>query len=190
MTTRTAAMARVKSARLREFAALKGFGVRMEEEMKSKFVVAVLLATGGMLCWMITARARHVAAPMVVQANDHGVCSQRDLAGRWGYTYNGTIVGLGPAGSVGSFSIDERGNLSGSQTRSFNGDVEGETTTGTISIQHDCTATGTITVYLNGVFERSTDLDLVFVDHERGARAIFKTPGTVITIEARRTDED
>ncbi|HTS12681.1 MAG TPA: hypothetical protein VMH00_11225 [Candidatus Limnocylindrales bacterium] len=158
--------------------------------MKSKFLTTVLSAILGISCLMLTARDQHMMAPALVQANDRGVCSQRDLAGRWGYTYSGTIVGLGPAGSVGSFSIDERGNLSGSQTRSFNGDVEPETTTGNISIQHDCTATGTITVYLNGVFERSTDLDLVFVDHERGARASFKTPGTVITIEARRIDED
>ncbi|HUJ31246.1 MAG TPA: hypothetical protein VLY23_08205 [Candidatus Acidoferrum sp.] len=158
--------------------------------MKSKFIGAVLLATGGISSLMLAAQSRRMATRSVVLANDHGVCSQRDIAGRWGYSYAGAIVGLGPAGSVGSFSMDEHGNLSGSQTRSFNGDVEPETITGTITIQHDCTATGTINVYLNGAFERSTDLDLVFVDHERGARAIFKTTGTVITIEARRIDED
>src|ERR1700730_1327265 len=48
-------------------------------------------------------------------------CSLAGTAGRWGYTYTGTIVlptgGL-PVAAVGRFTLEADGNLSGTQTRS------------------------------------------------------------------------
>ena len=113
-------------------------------------------------------------------------CSLFNLAGRWGYTYSGTIVGLGPAASVGSFVEDGEGRLKGSQTRSFNGDVEDETLTGTITVNPDCTAQATVNVFLDGTLERTSVLNVVYVDNQRGLRAIFTTPSTVITIDGRK----
>jgi len=49
------------------------------------------------------------------------------------------------------------------------------------------TTTATINAYQNGVFQRTAELDGVLVDHSRGLRAIFKTAGTVITIDGRKT---
>lgn len=113
-------------------------------------------------------------------------CSLARLAGHWGYTYSGTIVGLGPAASVGSFAEDVAGNIKGAQTRSFNGDVEDETLTGTVQVNADCTGTATISVYLNGALERTSVLNVVYVDNQSGFRAIFTTPGLVISADGRR----
>jgi hypothetical protein len=120
-------------------------------------------------------------------------CSLQAVSGEWGYTYTGTIVGVGPAASVGHFVLDAAGNLKGSQTRSFNGDVENESLTGSVTANADCTGSGTINVYLGGTLERTTDLNVVYVDNEKGLRAIFTslTPGpvpTVITIDGRKVN--
>jgi len=126
-------------------------------------------------------------AHAVVRADDGGACTLADAAGRWGYSYSGTIVGFGPVASVGSFVQDVAGNVNGAQTRSFVGNIAQETIKGVIIVHADCTTTATINAYQNGVFQRTAELDGVLVDHSRGLRAIFKTAGTVITIDGRKT---
>ena len=126
-------------------------------------------------------------AQAVVRADDGGACTLAEAVGRWGYSYSGTIVGFGPVASVGSFVQDAAGNVNGAQTRSFVGNVAQETIKGIVIVHADCTTTGTINVYQNGVFQRTADLDGVLVDRGRGLRAIFKTAGTVITIDGRKT---
>jgi hypothetical protein len=127
-------------------------------------------------------------AHAVVHADDGGACTLAEAAGRWGYSYSGTIVGFGPVASVGSFVQDPAGNVNGSQTRSFVGNIAQETIKGIVTVHSDCTTTATINVYQNGVFQRTADLDGVLVDRGSGLRAIFKTAGTVITIDGRRID--
>lgn len=128
-------------------------------------------------------------APTVVHADDAGACTLANAAGRWGHSYSGTIVGFGPVASVGSFVQDAAGNVNGTQTRSFAGNVAQETIKGIINVHADCTTAATINVYQNGVFQRTAELDGVLVDHGRGVKAIFKTAGTVITIDARKISE-
>jgi len=130
---------------------------------------------------------RVTRAHAVVRADDGGACTLADAAGRWGYSYSGTIGGFGPVASVGSFVQDAAGNVNGAQTRSFVGNIAQETIKGVVIVHADCTTTGTINVYQNGVFQRTAELDGVLVDHSRGLRAIFKTAGTVITIDGRKT---
>jgi hypothetical protein len=125
-------------------------------------------------------------AQAVVRADDGGACTLADAAGRWGYSYSGTIVGFGPVASVGSFVQDPAGNVTGAQTRSFVGNIAQETIKGVVLVHADCTTTGTINVYQSGVFQRTAELDGVLVDRGRGLHAIFKTAGTVITIDGRR----
>ncbi len=126
-------------------------------------------------------------AHAIVRADDGGACTQAGAAGRWGYSYSGTIVGFGPVASVGNFVQDTGGNVNGTQTRSFVGNIAQETIKGIVIVRTDCTTTGTINVYQNGVFQRTAELDGVLVDRGRGLRAIFKTAGTVITIDGRKT---
>jgi hypothetical protein len=131
---------------------------------------------------------RVTRAHAIVRADDVGACTLAGAAGRWGYIYSGTIVGFGPVASVGSFVQDAAGNVNGTQTRSFVGNVAQETIKGIVIVHADCTTTATINVYQNGVFQRTAELGGVLVDRARGLRAIFKTAGTVITIEGQKTN--
>src|SRR5438477_8155092 len=59
-----------------------------------------------------------------------GKCSLPKLAGTYGFTTNGSINGIGLVAAVGWLKFDQLGNISGSQTRSLNGDIADETFVG------------------------------------------------------------
>jgi hypothetical protein len=109
-------------------------------------------------------------------------CSLASVAGKWGYTYRGTIVlttGGVPVAAVGRFTLDADGNLSGTQTRSNGGVSAEETITAKVTVNADCTATGNFSVYQpqNGqlVPVRTAVLAFVFDDDSRELRAIFES---------------
>jgi hypothetical protein len=59
-----------------------------------------------------------------LRAQDEGSCSNASVAGKWGFTTNGTVVGVGPRDSLGIFSLDGAGELlQGRATSSLNGTV-------------------------------------------------------------------
>ena len=107
---------------------------------------------------------------------------------------NGTINGVGPAASVGRFTSDSAGNISGSQTRSLAGQIAEETLSGSYTVNPDCTGTEVIQVFESGVLVRTSTLKVVFDQNGRGARAIFTQvvlPNgtvlpTVLTVDAKR----
>jgi hypothetical protein len=138
-----------------------------------------------MLCPLFFAPALHATT-----------CSDDKVAGDWGFSINGTIVGVGPVGAIGQFHQDADGNLAGTETRSLAGSVGRETLTGTVSVNSDCTATATINVYESGSLVRITTLDLVYVNDAQAGHAVFtslvlqpsETPlQTVVTVELTRT---
>src|SRR5262245_465828 len=91
-----------------------------------------------------------VTAPLQAQASH---CSTAAAAGKWAYTYTGTIFtpnGALPAASVGHFTADAAGNVSGSQSRSVAGNSGVEDIAGTSSVNKDCTGTSTVDVFVNG----------------------------------------
>jgi hypothetical protein len=105
-------------------------------------------------------------------------CSTAAAAGKWAYTYTGTIFtqnGPLPAASVGHFSEDAAGNITGSQTRSVAGNSGMEDISGTISVNKDCTATATINVLVNGQIQRTAVLAVVYDNNINHARAIFQS---------------
>lgn len=135
------------------------------------------------------------------RAQDNGVCSNATVAGKWGYTYTGTLLLPTPTGTlsipvaaVGRFTLDIDGNISGTQTRSNGGMSSQETLTAKIAVNADCTATGNFNVYQSGQLVRTAVLSLVFDDGSKEARAIFEslvlvngpTLPVVITIQARK----
>jgi len=129
-------------------------------------------------------------------AQDERGCSNASVAGKWGFTTNGTVVGIGPRDSLGIFTLDEAGNLlNGKATASLNGSVTDEKFSGTYTVNPDCTGKLAIQIFdLSGNKILTATLDLVFDDTVREFRAIFTsavlpngTPlGTVITVEAKR----
>jgi hypothetical protein len=54
-----------------------------------------------------------------------GECSNASLKGAYGFSCEGTIVDVGPAGAIGVFTADGDGNLSGVNTASVNGELGG-----------------------------------------------------------------
>ena len=75
-----------------------------------------------------------------------GQCSLAVVAGKWGFTTSGTVVGIGPRASVGILTLDAAGNLLGGKaTANLNGSVTHETFSGTYSVNPDCTGKSTIT---------------------------------------------
>jgi len=133
----------------------------------------------------------------VAQAHNRS-CSQAGVAGEWGYIYTGTIIlstGAIPTASVGRFTLDAAGNISGTQTRNVGGSVAEETIKGTGTVNHDCTATYKVDVYDGaGNLLRTAVLASVFVDNATELRAMFASlvlPNgasipTVITVNAKK----
>jgi hypothetical protein len=105
-------------------------------------------------------------------------CSTAAAAGKWAYTYTGTIFtqnGPLPAASVGHFTMDKAGNLTGSQTRSVAGNSGVEDISGTVSVNKDCTGTATINVLVNGQLQRTAVLAVVYDNNVNHARGIFQS---------------
>src|SRR5713226_4103042 len=138
------------------------------------------------------------AMSVVPTAQAEGSCSNATAAGQWGFTTAGTVFlasGPVPVVVVGRFKLDTAGNLEGTQTRSLNGlPVNRETISGTILVNSDCTATAAISVFHSGVLNRTSTLDLVFVENLRGVRGVFTSAttaggvsiGTVLTFDGNK----
>jgi len=105
-------------------------------------------------------------------------CSTAAAAGKWAYTYTGTIfTPNGPllAAAVGHFTADSAGNLVGSQARSVAGSPGAEDIAGTFSVNKDCTGTASVDVLVNGQVQRTTVLAVVWDNNMNHARAIFQS---------------
>jgi len=141
--------------------------------------------------------ATFVLAMIPLQA-EASHCSNAGQAGNWAYTYTGTIFtqnGPVPAASVGHFSQDSEGNITGSQVRSVAGNPGLEDITGNVAVNRDCTATATINVIVNGQLQRTAAIALVYDSNKNHARMIFQSltlPDStnvpvVLTIDANRS---
>jgi len=114
-------------------------------------------------------------APLQAEASH---CSTAAAAGKWAYTYTGTIFtqnGPLPAASVGHFSADATGNITGSQTRSVAGNPGVEDISGKASLNKDYTGTATVDVLVNGQVQRTAVLAVVYDNNMNHARSIFQS---------------
>src|ERR1700732_3346054 len=102
-------------------------------------------------------------------------CSSAGVAGKWGFTTSGTVVGIGPRASLGIFTLDGAGNLiNGKATASLNGSVTDEAFAGTYSVNPDCTGKLAIVISdLSGNKILTATLDLAFDNNVRELRALF-----------------
>ncbi len=95
-------------------------------------------------------------------------------AGSWGFTDNGTVLGIGPRTAVGIFTLDKHGNLTnGVATSSLNGVVAAETFSGTYTINPDCTGTVSVNIYSGSTELFSVTLSSVFDDNMTELRGLF-----------------
>ena len=131
--------------------------------VQTTFLVATLLGT----------------LPAFALENDDRTCSSAGVAGLWGYSETGTLY-LSPTGiavpysSVGEYTLDAYGNLSGARTASVGGTIQHATIKGTATVNPDCTGTLTLGFYDQSGNLASTAVKfLVYVDNAREARAII-----------------
>jgi hypothetical protein len=111
------------------------------------------------LCLAIT-----VLVTMVAVGSASAVCSNATVIGVWGYE-----VGS----SVGQFTADGQGNLTGSQTESQNGTIVMQTYTGTYSVKTNCT--GNLTVNFTG--GGTSHVNFVLDNAKKGAQIIDSDSG-------------
>ena len=141
----------------------------------ARMAIAVLFAAGLM-----------VSMSAFAQAEEHG-CSLARAAGKWSFTDNGTVIGVGPRTAVGILTLDGKGNvLNGVATSSLNGAIADETFSGTYTVNPDCT----------GSVVRTDGSHFSFVVTPDGSRldSIRTDPGTVFSGTAirmtRRLEDD
>jgi hypothetical protein len=130
-----------------------------------------------------------LSVTQTVQAHE---CTVSDAAGRYGYTNSGTIVTppVGPFTAVGHATLSENGTFSGAQTTSIAGNFAEETIQGTFTVNPDCTGSATVYVYHGSTLARTSLLKLVWDIHQNEFRAILLTPGTNVSLEARKMADD
>lgn len=91
---------------------------------------------------------------------------QHSLHGPYGFTYDGTALGLGPVASSGRIDFDGFGHVAASFTTSVGGVPFTGTFTGTYQVEPD--GTGSVRVDLPWLGTSATG-DFVVVDHGGGA---------------------
>ena len=121
----------------------------------------------------------------VAQARE---CTLEGVAGRYGYTSSGSIINpaIGAFLAVGQATFTKAGTFSGTQTTSFGGTLVEETTDATYTVNPDCTGTAVVHIYHGSTLARTTNLIIVWDSHQQEARGLFLSPGTAVSILARK----
>ncbi len=121
-----------------------------------------------------------VSLAAAVSAGDRrgGACSYASVTGAWGYSESGTlyhpVLGAVPYASVGSYTVDHDGNLSGARTASAGGNIQPVTIQGTATVDPDCTGTLTLKFYdASNVLLNTAVKFVVYVDDSTAARSII-----------------
>lgn len=125
-----------------------------------------------------------------VQAADDGDrgscprnCSLRTLNGCYGFTFSGTILGLGPIAGIGVINYDGQGHATITQTLNVNGSGGiPDTVTATYTVNSDCTGSEVITQTDGSL----THIDFVIADHGKEILTLPTDPGSVITGIAKK----
>jgi hypothetical protein len=137
--------------------------------------VAIIVAAG--MLWMGSAQLVQAQTEANVEGDSlhHKTCSNADVAGQWAYTETGTVIpgtGAVPFAAVARYTLDAKGDLSGTATSSSDGTIANVTLKGTGTVNSDCTGTLIVGVYASGTLVRTATFYLVYVDNAREARAI------------------
>jgi len=137
------------------------------------------IAMAGVMC------AAFVVLAPVAAAHD---CSYDGVAGRYGFTSSGSIVSpaVGPFVAVGEVTFTRSGTITGSQVTSIAGTLFTETIEATYTVNADCTGSATVSIYHGSTLARTTDLHIVWDEHQTEARGLFLRSGTAISIAARK----
>jgi hypothetical protein len=119
-----------------------------------------------------------LSVPAAATAQGAPRCSYPMVSGEWGYTKTGTLYTPGgPAlfASLGIFTLDSGGNVSGTLEARVNGAVEKSWLSGTFTVESNCTGTMTAGVYdQSGALLRTIYMSLVFDDQAQELRGLVR----------------
>ena len=111
-------------------------------------------------------------------------CQTSDLIGSLGFQSAGTLLGTAPAAysSVGMFNLDGQGDVTAIETRFINGSDAQVTSSGTITVNLDCT----VTMMLSPLSGSADQVNLrgVIVNNEREMLLVRTDAGTVVSASA------
>ncbi|MBV9103449.1 MAG: hypothetical protein JO060_07640 [Candidatus Eremiobacteraeota bacterium] len=110
-------------------------------------------------------------------ANAQSACSTAGAAGQWGYSYSGTIYlpsGQVLLAAVGRITEDQTGHFIGHQTRNVGGSSGEEVLRGVIRVNPDCSGTSVVRIYQGGKLQRTSYLNMVYVNGMKQAKWIFE----------------
>ena len=114
-----------------------------------------------------------------VQARE---CSNASIQGTYGFSCEGTVVGVGPIAVIGVFIADGKGNGSEVETISFNGDIsQGIPLTVTYTVNADCTGSF-VSTGLGSTFHN----DFVIDANKKEFRLMPTDPGAVVVCIYRK----
>jgi len=146
--------------------------------------------------WIVSLFAVILTVSMVAPAHaDDQRCSLARSTGKWSFTDQGTVIGIGPRTAVGVFQLDGAGNLQNAlATSSLNGSIADETFSGTYTVNPDCTGTISVDIFVAGTETLAVKGNIAFDDDMKHMRGIFTslaTPNgtqlsTVINLDARK----
>jgi len=114
----------------------------------------LVVVSGGKNLQTLSTDAPNVQAG-TVQAQGKATCTVAGLKGSFGIEASGDFIGVGAVALDGLFTLDGKGNVSGTESGSIAGSIfTGQSVSGTYTVASNCT--GTITVTVLGQTEHSS----------------------------------
>jgi hypothetical protein len=102
-------------------------------------------------------------------------CTLATLKGLWGSAINGTIIGVGPIAVVGLTKFDGEGHLSMDATAVIDGNVFPDQTTGTYTVNQNCTGTTVDSIGDSSTFVIVGDgKEIIAISTKQGLVATFR----------------
>lgn len=122
-------------------------------------------------------------------ARAQNTCDATTITGNYGYSFNGYVYDRQGYSyfltAVGVASSDAAGNLSGSETYSFDGSIIRHKFTGTYTVNSDCTGTATLNYSDNTVIH----FDIVILNDAKEINAVQTDSGWIYsgTLKKQKT---
>jgi hypothetical protein len=110
-------------------------------------------------------------------------CTLASLNGCYGYSYTGSVDGVGPVAAVGPINFDGAGNTSATYSVNVNGTNFQGSFTGTYTVNRDCTGNVTINLPRLGI---SSNGRFVIVGHGLEAPFMGTDSGVTVTGVAKK----
>ena len=121
-------------------------------------------------------------APALLADGDH-VCSYRSVAGKWGFTYSGTVLPSSPVLGVGTFTLDKNGTLTDGRLT----DGDGLSTfSGPFTVDPDCTGSTTLTVCGRDGCDGPFIFSIVWIDNSNATRWVLLESEIVTGLDGKK----